>query len=138
MQYIIRKDEPFQGHVQSIVNPDGTIAYCAGLTLETYEAERGFPIRVIDDAELDQLTAEHLRGLVSDPAPITQERFWEMLEVLPPCHWHNAGGFEVFHVSERLTHNLVSWFAHRGDSYWEFTDHDNITDTDLVTKLQAV
>lgn len=61
---------------------------------------------------------------------ITEERFWEMLEVLPPCRWDttSVGGrrLEMFHVSERLTGNLVSWFVADHSTpeveYWELTE----------------
>src|SRR3990167_5639371 len=124
--YILRADEPFRGHCQSVLLKNGTVAYSDGLTLEQYEAERGFPVRLIDDAELDELTKRYTESLITAPAVITEARFHEMLNVLPPSRWHNCGGFEVFHVCERLTHDLVAWFAHRNGQYWEFTDRAGV------------
>ena len=133
--YILRTDEPFKGSVQSVLLENGTVAYSDGQTLEQYQAERGFPTRLIDDAELSRMTAEYTQSMVSEPESITQERFDYALNVLPPSRWHNCGGFDVFHISERLTHDLVSWFAHRNGQHWEFTDRAGISDADLVIKL---
>ena len=137
MQYIIRTDQPFDGHCQSVLNKDGTVAYTDGLTLAQYVAENGFPMRIIGEDEMDNLVNTHYETMKSKPTQITRSRFWEMLEVLPPCRWHNAGGFEVFHVSEHLTGPLVSWFAHKGERYWEFTDDCHLSDDTLVALLQG-
>ena len=138
MQYVIRTDEPFRGHCQSVLNPDGTVAYTDALTVAEYQKECGFPICVVSEAKMAQLVWDFEQTLKTKPKPITKERYWEMLEVLPPCRWHNAGGFEVFHVSEHLTGPLVSWFAHRGaihQQYWEFVDDCRLTDEALVEML---
>ena len=36
MQYLIRTDEPFRGHCESVLNKDGTVGYTDGLTIEQY------------------------------------------------------------------------------------------------------
>lgn len=135
--FILRADEPFRGSVQSVLMENGTVAYSDGLTLEQYQAEKGFPVRAIDRDELDRLTTEYIAGLISEPVAITEDRFHEMLNVLPPSRWHNCGGFEVFHVCERITHDLVSWFAHRNGQHWTFNDRAGISDIDLTAKLAA-
>lgn len=136
MQWIIKANEPFAGHAQSILNPDGTVAYTEGLTVEQYEQERGYPVRVIDDTELDRLIDKHRDGMITKPKPVSRDRYWYSLEVLPPCRWHTVSGFEVFHVSERITHDLVEWSACRGERYWQWTDRAGISDGDLVAKLR--
>ena len=137
MQYLVIADKPFTGHAQSALRANGSVMYTDYKSVAEYEAGENIKVRVVDEAELNALIDEHLAGMVTKPKRITRDRFWEMLEVLPPCRWDNAGGFEVFHVSERLTHSLVDWFAHKGARYWEFTDHDNITDEALAAKLRA-
>lgn len=138
MQYILRADQPYLGHIQTVMNTDGTVAYTNGKTFAEYQDACNYPLRVIEEAELDRLTATFLDTMISKPKRITHARFWDMLEILPPCRWHTvAGGFEVFHVSERITHNLVSWFAHKGERYWEFTDRDNLASDKLGAKLQG-
>lgn len=137
MRYLIIADKPFSGHAQSALRTDGSVMYTDYKSVTEYEAGENIKTRVVGEAELNALIDEHLAGMVTKPERITRERFDEMLNILPPCRWHNADGFEVFHVSERLTYSLVSWFAHMGSRYWEFTDHDNITDELLAAKLRA-
>tara|TARA_R110002072_G_scaffold273239_5_gene433970 strand:- start:7581 stop:7997 length:417 start_codon:yes stop_codon:yes gene_type:complete len=137
MQWIINADQPFRGYTLSYLNPDGTVAYTDGLTVEEYAARKGITCRVIDDDTLDDLVREHHKSLITKPRRIPSERWWDMLEILPPCRWHVVGSFEVFHVSERLTGNLVSWFANRGSDYFEFVDRDNLTDDEIALKLEG-
>jgi hypothetical protein len=66
-KYLIRTDEPFRGHVQSVLMPDGTVAYTDGLTPEQYAAERGFPVAIIGDKQLGALVETYVDGLVTDP-----------------------------------------------------------------------
>ena len=56
------------------------------------------------------------------PHVIDRDRFYYMLEVLPPCRWNRGAFIEFFHVSERLTENLVSWFARVDGRYYEMWD----------------
>tara|TARA_Y100000310_G_scaffold43727_1_gene40755 strand:- start:130 stop:552 length:423 start_codon:yes stop_codon:yes gene_type:complete len=135
MKWIIRADTPYRGNVLSLMRPNGTVEFTNGLTLAGYEKARGYPMRLIDDAELAALDAAYTADRVTAPLEIEADRFDEMLNVLPPSRWHRAGAFEVFHVSERISHNLVNWFAAKGEKYWEFIDRDNVPSDEIACKL---
>lgn len=127
--YLIKAAEPFRGHTQSILyrDEDGIerVAYTGrpsvtqgavvlqertpDLTLAEYEAERGQVFKRITKEELDALNEAHVASLITEPEPMSEERYNELLEVLPPCRWATVGGAETFHISERLTGNLVQW-----------------------------
>jgi hypothetical protein len=83
---------------------------------------------LVSKPELDKLIDGYEQSLITDPEPIDKDRYWEMLEVLPPCRW--ANGF--FHVSERYTGDLVSWFLEVGEEYWEFRNLATISKADLA------
>lgn len=156
-QWIIKADEPFQGHVQSQILGDGTVAYSetlkyvngnpvithGRLTVNQYRAERDYPIRVIDDADLDALIAEYEASCITAPTKIDMDRYWEMLEVLPPCRWSSRAGIHFFHVSERLTGHLVGWFACIGSEmdessqFFEWVDKDNAPLPELAEKVRS-
>jgi hypothetical protein len=53
------------------------------------------------------------------PWPITRERWWEMLECLPPCAWVRGSGSESFYVSELLSGDIAAHFVRIGDRYFE-------------------
>ena len=139
LRYIIEAGVPFKGSILSTLLPNGTVGYSGGQTIAEYELERGFTAQILTSDELDVLIAAHEDTLKCAPVKISKARYWEMLEILPPCRWTMAGMWEIFHISERLTGNLVSWFAHgrlRGqDFYFEFTDCDDLELDVLRVKL---
>jgi hypothetical protein len=66
------------------------------------------------------------------PREITAERFHDMLNVLPPCKWRGIGAaFESFHVSERLSGNVVSWFCRLSDRYFQVDQLSTIPRAEL-------
>lgn len=96
-----------------------------------------------DDFEIVDETTLHLRlrayedTLKTQPKRITKERFYDMFEVLAPCRWRTRPGGEVFHVSERLTGNLVSWFLRSGNDYFECVQSADIDVHVLFSMLRA-
>jgi len=50
---------------------------------------------------------------------ITRERYWDMLEVLPPLKWTQKAKTESFMISEAETGDLHSFYARVGETYWE-------------------
>lgn len=93
--------------------------------------------------ELDAKLAQHL-----DPTPkdadyieeireITRERFEEMLDILPPQKWVGGGSpRSTFHISERLTDNIVCWLIRRDARYFELQDRHDITHSQLQARAQ--
>ncbi len=137
MQYLIIADEPFRGHCQSVLNKDGTVGYTDGQTVAEYEQEHGCKLKVLSETEFNELYETWEKKLITKPKRITKERYWEMLEILPPSRFHYVGGFEVFHVSERLVGELVSWFANRNDRYYEWTDYSYLAEVSLASRLHS-
>jgi hypothetical protein len=69
---------------------------------------------------------------------ITQERFSEMLNVLPPCKWTGPGTVqESFHVSEFLSGNIVSWFVQINGRFFQIDDVCTLTHRELVALATA-
>jgi hypothetical protein len=91
--------------------------------------------------ELDAKLAQHL-----DPTPkdadyiepireVTRERFDEMLDILPPQKWIGCGsGSQSFHISERITDNVVCWLVRRGSRYFELQDRIDMTHAQLQAR----
>ena len=67
---------------------------------------------------------------------ITKERFWEMLEILPPCKWQKYQGVELFHMSERCFGNFAEWFFEVGDDHYSYVAEDNLPAAELVKRLK--
>ena len=76
----------------------------------------------------------------SPPVEITQQRFWDMLEVLPPVAWvrrtieenkDQTLDNESFKISERTCGSITAIFCRIGSRYFELQDsitmrHDDI------------
>lgn len=137
MQFIIRTDQPYQGHVQSVLEADGTVAWSGGLTPDQYAHERGFPIRVIDEAALNRLTTAYTSSLITAPQPETAEDYERALNVLPPSRWTVYRGIEMFHIRERITHDIVAWHARLGERHYIFNDRSSLSNEDVASKIVA-
>lgn len=134
MKYIIRADRPYAGSIQSILKPDGTVGYTNGQSLADYEKECGFPLKVIDEKALDALTEGYLQSLITDPVEETPKAFEDALCVLPPCKWQKVAGVEMFHLSERLTHDLVHWHTKLNGRCFAFTDRETLSADAIASK----
>ncbi|EPO2911696.1 TPA: hypothetical protein ACF3XO_004483 [Vibrio parahaemolyticus] len=92
---------------------------------------------VIDDDELTQLFDTYEQSLCSLPKTCTAERFNDMFEILPPCQWSTVGGVEMFHVSERLYGNVVSWFFNYQNAFYTCEQLASASKTDLSEMVKA-
>jgi hypothetical protein len=137
---VVKNPAEFRGSIytQTYTTFDGIerVNYSDNMPLADY-LEQNTGLRVVDDAELTPMLAAYYDAQVTHPAQITTERYDDMLNVLPPCRWKTRAGIEAFHVSERLTGNLVSWFAHTKNGYFEFVDRADITEEYLINKMKG-
>ena len=134
MQYII--SEPFPGYAETVIREDGTVMYTK-LTLDDYLAQ-GKHLRVVDESEIEALMEAHHDSLVTRPVVESLEDWNDALNVLPPCRWQTYAGIEFFHISERLTGNLVAWHARIGDKCWAFTDYASRPFDELAEKVSRI
>lgn len=75
---------------------------------------------------------------IAPPKEITEEHYQDMLECLPPCKFHRPrSGWMVFHVSERLSENIVSWFVQVGNRFFELQNEDSLTGAQVVELVAA-
>jgi hypothetical protein len=112
--------DPNGGHVSDLLHPvTGDPVWGKGTLAEALAADPALVRMTVDEA-VTKCT----------------ERFWDALEVLPPCKWGHVEHFEVFHVSERITGNLVDWYASDGESYWHVVEASNIKPADLAACIR--
>jgi hypothetical protein len=135
LRFAIRSDIPYRMYHHHVILPDGAVAYTDHKSIESYAAEHGGEYRILSGDELDAIIRDAERNLRTKPARITQARFWDYLECLPPCRWHNHRGVELFHVSERLTGDLVQWCARIGDQHFGWTDFASAKSDDLAAMV---
>lgn len=92
--------------------------------------------KIVNREQLDQLIEEHNKSLITPPEEVSEEHYINMLEVLPPCRWHASGSKTYFHVSERLTGNLVNWFCSVGGKHFSFTNDASLS-TEKLNEIMA-
>lgn len=71
------------------------------------------------------------------PAEITKERWWYLLEVLPPMNWRNRGHTESFMLSEFDTDDITCCCVRIGTRYWSCHQPDSTTHDQLVQLVRA-
>lgn len=110
-----------------MVRPDGLSLY-GGKTREQLTEQYG-EIVIINTEEAYRL---HCESFKRPPVEITEERFMEMLEILPPGKWVRYSEEESFHVTERISGNIVSIFVRIGDRFFEMQDEVTLSHADRV------
>lgn len=73
----------------------------------------------------------------SGPEEITEERFVEMLGVLPPVQWTNRDGCESFKLSERTSGSITAIFCRIGGRYFTLSDSIATPHADIVARCRA-
>ena len=103
----------------------------SGKTLEELTFEYG-DVTIVDQ----QVAIDHDRQRnITPPRAITEDRFHDLLECLPPCKWGRFATCEAFHMSERITYDIATWCVRIGSSYYEFQDTDRMTAQEAIDKV---
>jgi hypothetical protein len=69
----------------------------------------------------DFLKLERAKRLEGGPVEITEDKWWEMLECLPPMKWCTIDGVEMFCMSEMLSGPYTAQYARAGKNYYTKT-----------------
>lgn len=137
-RWIVTKND-FSGNAQSVTYTtiDGIerVAYNDGKSLADYLAENT-GLMVITEKEFNKLLENYYDSLKTKPKRISKEKFWYWLECLPPCRYSKIRGAMIFHVSERLTGNLVQWCFEVNNKYYGFTENANISIGELEKLIE--
>ena len=113
------------------VRADGRGHY-SGETLEQMRAR--YPdVEIIGvDTAIERLDA----AFRSAPAEVTEERFWEMLDVLPPLDWRGSDGAESFKLSEFTSGTITAIFCRIGTRYFELSDNVSTPHEEIVRRCR--
>ena len=117
-----------------VVNPETGRGVYSGKTLEEFIFEYA-DISIVDD----EVAVQHDRQRrITEPREISQEDWYYLLEVLPPCKWVRHSSAESFHISERITHDIVTWAARIADKFYRFDDTCRLSHEDVVRKASVL
>jgi hypothetical protein len=79
----------------------------------------------------------HDEAVKSPPIEISEEKFIEMLEVLPPVNWHREEETESFKMSERLSGSITAILCRVGDRYFQMSDSFFMKHAEIVSKVMS-
>jgi hypothetical protein len=68
---------------------------------------------------------------------IDKERYWEMLELLPPEKWETTGSCEAFRMCEYWTSNITNHFFKINNRYFEGNRRTSQSYQDMATEIRA-
>lgn len=111
-KWIIRTDQPFQGWTQSYLKPDGKVAY-SDITFEEYNKDNGGKMKLITDAQLQELVDAHNKSLQKPWQEMTKDDYWEQYECLPPIYKS-----PFWFICEPTTGSLHSCYIEHGGKYY--------------------
>ncbi len=114
------------------VRPDGIGLY-SGKTFNELLVQ--YPdLQIVDEA----VSIAHDRNArITQPMAITREQFDDWLNCLPPCKWKHGNGVSAFHVSERITYDIVTWVISLGGDCYAFNDTCKLTADEAIARVQA-
>jgi hypothetical protein len=121
---------PGQTHIVDIAI-DGR-SHVNGETLEQVQQRHPGAVHMLFDEAIALIRQLSYERYISAPTEITKERWWEMLEILPPIKWRHDKGFESFMISEALTMDLRSIYCRIGDRYFEMTNRQSLTHEEIT------
>lgn len=123
------------GIIDLAINRDGVLrgAY-SNETLEEM-AKRHPGVQV---GELGPVAAASEDMFRHPPRAISEDRFIEMLEVLPPEDWQRGAGAESFKLMERTSGSITAIFCRIGDRYFELSDSFTLSHNEIVTRCAGI
>lgn len=116
------------------VNANTGCGTYSGMSLEQFQEKYG-EVSIVDET----VSIAHDRAKrITEPKEIDEESFHYLLEVLPPCKWSRSADAEAFHISERITYDIVTWAVRIGSSHYRFDDTCTMAASDAIRKVSVM
>ena len=74
---------------------------------------------------------------ITEPIEVDEERFMDMLGILPPMNWKQTTEGEVFMMCEMNYSHYTNIFCQIKDSYFEFSDSRFLTLDQIINKVKS-
>ena len=81
-------------------------SYLNPLNFEQYNEKHGGNLKVATEKEIEIIIDNFNNSLIDDFKEITEEKFYDLLECLPPKRWHTHEKVEIFFICEAYTADL--------------------------------
>jgi hypothetical protein len=111
-------------------------ALIAELNDKREEGSPAFRIMPLEEA-MPLMVEAHKAKYCSDWKEITEDEWYENLEVLPPEKWETVRGVNIFRMSEYLTGNITAHFAKLNGKFFTRNCSTRETYEDLAEQVAA-
>lgn len=128
---------PGETHIVDVIQPDD------GLTLHFSEdaaqicARYPTAQRMSCDDAWKAAEAVGLERYRKDVSEVSEERFNDALNVLPPVGWTTRFGVESFRISERIWGSITDIYARLGDRYFVLSDDIRLSPAIVAERVAA-
>lgn len=133
--YIIDKIKGFTGSVLSTMRRGEALVHYSNQNFEEYNRTNGGNLITLTWEELEPLYTNYENSLQKPYSEISEDHWWEMLEVLPPMRWVGIKGGEMFFCMECYTMSLYSHFISYQGKFYSSLRSKFISDADLYTNF---
>lgn len=119
----------------AITDRDGT--FRSAINDETLEqVQKRYPGAVMmPTREVHEKVRSHF---IHGPTRITKEKFWEMLEILPPVDWVMNADAQSFKMSEMMYADITDIYVKIGGNYFGLSDSVRTTHDEACEKCRAL
>jgi hypothetical protein len=128
---------PGETTVIDLIHPDDGLTLhareSAADILARHPAVRRMPFDEACQAADAAIAAKYLKDITE----ITEARYWDALEVLPPVGFAVRDGVESFRLSERLAGSITDIYARLGERYFTLTDDIRMPASAISTRVKA-
>ncbi len=100
-----------------------------------YNATEGFEVFTNEEACFAVMDAADAKSYIKEWKEITEQDYWEALEVLPPIFWRSGGGAESFFISEAMTSNIHSCCIKINDKFYTAMRRTTLSHDELLKDL---
>lgn len=128
---------PGETHIVDLIHPDD------GRTLHYQEdqpqvhARHPAAVRMTCDEAWKVIDETALERYRKDVSEITEARFMDALNVLPPVGWTTRHSVESFRISERLWGNITDIYARLGERFFTLTDDIRLSPAIVAERVAA-
>ena len=123
------------------VGPDEWICVYGRKTLqEMIDAREVSPAAVmVSFDEAMKLHDEAMRKIYcTGPKEISKERWWELLEVLPPERWERIGDAEIFMMPECIASTIYTFGVRIRERYFSINECRFKSNSEILKEFQSV
>ena len=105
---------------------------CFNETLEQVQLRHPGAVEMSLDEAVRLVDKAIIEAYVTEPVEVTEDRYMEMLEILPPMKWKNG----TFMMSELLCSHYTSIFCQIGSRYFEMVDSAFLSAEEIIDRVK--